>query len=77
MSAVCPSRMRALRHATWMIRANTCARGRNSRVDGCTSAVSDGGSNSSCSSSTATVTSNMKFPWVIMQPLGRPVVPEV
>ena len=46
-------------------------------MEGCTASVSGCGSNSSCSSSTATVTSNMKFPWVIMQPLGRPVVPEV
>ena len=34
-------------------------------------------SNSSCSSSTATPSSNMKFPWVSMQPLGLPVVPLV
>ena len=77
MSAEWPIRTRALTQPTWMIRANTWASGRNSSVDGCTSAVSDGGSNSSSSSSTATVSSNMKLPWVSMQPLGRPVVPEV
>ena len=40
-------------------------------------AVSAAGRTARRSSSTATVSSNMKLPWVSMQPLGRPVVPEV
>ena len=71
MSALWPSRTRALTAPTWMIRAKTWASGRKSRVE------ASSGSNSSCSSGTATPSSNMKLPWVSRQPLGRPVVPEV
>ena len=71
MSALWPIRTRCLTQPTWMIRANTCASGRNSSVEASSS------ENSSSSSSTATPSSNMKLPCVIMQPLGRPVVPEV
>jgi hypothetical protein len=52
------------------MRASTWASGRKRRVE--PSAVK-----SSSSSSTATASSNMKLPWVSMQPLGFPVVPEV
>ena len=71
MSELWPIRMRLLTLPTWMIRANTCASGRNSSVE------APSVSKSSCSSSTATPSSNMKLPWVSMQPLGRPVVPLV
>ena len=71
MSALCPSRDRDLTAPIWMIRANTCASGRKSSVE------ASSGSKSSCSSSTATPSSTMKLPCVSMQPLGRPVVPEV
>ncbi len=57
-----------------MIRAKTWASGRNSSVEA-PSPASDGANSSS--SSSATASSNMKLPWVSMQPFGRPVVPEV
>ena len=71
MSALWPSRTRLLTQPTWMIRANTCASGRNSRV------LASSSSNSSSRTPVATPSSNMKLPWVSMQPLGRPVVPDV
>ena len=71
MSALWPSRVRDLTQPTWMIRAKTWARGRKSSVE------APSVSKSRSSSSTATPSSNMKLPWVSMQPLGRPVVPEV
>jgi len=70
-SEECPILTRALTQPTWMMRANTCARGRNNSVE------APSASNSFSSSSTATVSSNMKLPCVSMQPFGRPVVPEV
>ena len=70
MSELWPIRTRCFTQPIWMIRANTCASGRNCSVE----APSE---NSSSSSSTPTPSSNMKLPCVIMQPLGRPVVPEV
>ena len=76
MSAEWPIRTRALTQPTWMIRANTCASGQEQQRGG-TLALLAGGANSASSSSMATVSSNMKLPWVSMQPLGRPVVPEV
>ena len=71
MSALWPSRTRAFTAPTWMTRANTWASGRKSSV------AESSGENSSSSSSTATPTSVIRLPWVIMQPLGGPVVPEV
>ena len=76
MSAEWPIRTRAFTQPTWMIRAKTWARGRNSSVEAPSPCSSDGAKSAS-SSSMATVSSNMKLPWVSMQPLGRPVVPEV
>ena len=58
-------------HPTWMIRAKTCAKGRKRRVE------ASSASKSISSSWIVTPSSNMKLPWVSMQPLGRPVVPEV
>ena len=71
MSPLCAIRVRDFTQPTWMIRAKTCASGRKSSVEA--SSVS----NSASSSGTATPSSTMKLPWVSMQPLGRPVVPEV
>ena len=71
MSALWPSRARDFTAPTWMIRAKTWASGRNSRVD------APSASNSRSSSATATVSSVWKLSWVSMQPLGRPVVPDV
>ena len=71
MSALWPSRVRDLMQPIWMIRAKTWASGRKSSVE------APSVSKSVSSSSTATPSSNMKLPWVSMQPLGRPVVPEV
>ena len=66
-----PSRVRVRMLPTWITRAKTWASGRNSRV------AASSSSNSSLSSTVATPSSNMKLPWVSMQPLGRPVVPDV
>src|SRR6266704_1904135 len=58
--------------ATWMILANECASGRNSRVDDPSML------NSSCSApSTAFRPPESRLRWVSSQPFGRPVVPEV
>ena len=77
MSWECPIRTRAFTQPTWMILANTWARGRNNSVEGSGTSAASGGAKSASRSSMATVSSNMKLPWVSMHPLGRPVVPEV
>ncbi len=60
--------------ATCTIRPKTCASGRKSRV----AASSPGLEWNTGSQRSMTVSaSNMKFAWVMTQPLGRPVVPEV
>ena len=74
MSALWPSRTRALTQPTWMIRAKTWASGRNSSVR---PRPRRRGEQLVAARATATPSSNMKLPWVSMQPLGRPVVPEV
>ena len=71
MSALWPILARLLTQPTWMMRAKTWASGRKSRVE------APSVSKRSASSSTATPSSNMKLPWVSMQPLGLPVVPLV
>ena len=55
----------------WMIRANTCASGRNSSV------LASSPLNIRVSTATALPASNSRFSWVSTQPLGRPVVPDV
>ena len=69
--AVWPTVVPALRQITWTARARTWASGRNIRVRawGC--------SRISGRNSTMFLATRAKFPWVISQPLGRPVVPEV
>ncbi len=54
-----------------MMRPNTCASGRNSRVE------ASGSSNTSGVAATMFAASKVKLPWVSSQPFGRPVVPEV
>ncbi|SCE46510.1 hypothetical protein GA0115235_12066 [Streptomyces sp. DpondAA-F4a] len=56
------------------MRPKTWASGRKSRV-----AASSPGfeRNTGCQRATMVSASNMKLAWVIMHPLGRPVVPEV
>ncbi len=76
MSEEWPSRTRAFTAPTSTMRAKTWASGRKSSVAGA-SLPSDAGSKSSGRSARTTVSSNMKLPWVSMQPLGLPVVPEV
>ena len=71
MSAACPRRARARMQPSWMSRPNTWAMGRNSSVD------EPGARKTSLSATTTLSTSNMRLPWVSMQPFGRPVVPEV
>jgi len=71
MSEEWPSRTRALMAPTWMMRAKTCASGRNSRVEAPST------SKSRCISSTETPSSCMKLPWLSSHPFGRPVVPDV
>jgi hypothetical protein len=61
-----PERMQA----TWMIRAKMCASGRKSSVR------SPSWKNSLAAASVCAQTQT-KLPWVITQPLGLPVVPEV
>ena len=76
-SAVWPSWPRAMTTPTSIIRANTCASGRNSRVEAFSSWKTF---DSVASASLALMTlaaSKRKFPWVSSQPLGRPVVPDV
>jgi len=58
-------------HPSWMIRPKTWASGRKSRVEAPWTEKSWG------MPATMLLTSNMKLPWVSMQPLGRPVVPDV
>jgi len=71
MSGVWPRRVRDVMQPIWMIRAKTCASGRNSSV------LRPSMLNRPSSESTTTPSSNMKLPWVSTQPFGRPVVPEV
>jgi hypothetical protein len=70
-SGTWPSRCWANTHPTSMTRAKMCASGRNSSVD------PSRWWNSAASARVTFSTSNRKFPWVISQPLGRPVVPDV
>ena len=72
MSAQCPSTMPASRQPTSMIRAKTCASGRNSSVLG--SAIWWIGASGPMN---ALRTTASRFSWVRSQPLERPVVPEV
>jgi hypothetical protein len=62
---------RFITQPTWMIRANTCASGRNSNV------LAPVVSNRPSRIFTAGPSSSWKFEWLILQPFGRPVVPEV
>ena len=71
MSAEWPSRTRFRTAPTWMIRAKTCASGRNNRVEASSS------SNSACELVGRADSSDRKLPCVSTQPFGRPVVPEV
>ncbi|CNG80012.1 Uncharacterised protein [Mycobacterium tuberculosis] len=57
--------------ATSISRANTCASGRNSSVELPSTATS------AIAPCTALRAVDTRFPWVISQPFGRPVVPEV
>ena len=55
-----------------MIRAKTCASGRNSRVEAVPEAFS-----AASGPMNVFLTAASRFSWVSSQPLGRPVVPEV
>ena len=72
MSEQCPRMMPASRQPTSMIRAKTCASGRNSSV-----LASDVSWIAASGPMNALRTSASRFSWVSSQPLGRPVVPEV
>ena len=71
-SPQCPSTIPPSMQPTSMIRAKTCASGRNSSVPGFSipATMASGPRN-------ALRTSDSRFSWVSAQPLGRPVVPEV
>ena len=71
-SPQCPSTIPASMQPTSMIRAKTCASGRNSSVPGSSVPVkfTSGPRN-------ALRTAASRLWWVSSQPLGRPVVPEV
>lgn len=73
-SGWCPSFTRPRSAAISTMRPKTCASGRKSRV-----AASSPGleRNTGCQRATMVSASNMKLAWVMTQPLGRPVVPEV
>ena len=71
MSLEWPIRAVASTQRTWMNRANTCARGRNSSVDAPSARTTE------ASDSQVFSARSLKLPWVSSQPFGRPVVPEV
>ena len=71
MSAEWPRRTPARMQPSWIARPNTWATGRKSSVD------EPGARKTSGRPQTTLSTSNMKFLWVSVQPLGRPVVPDV
>ena len=71
-SAQCPSTTPASMQPTSMIRAKTCASGRNSSVPASSVPVK-----SASGPRNALRTAASRFSWVSSQPLGRPVVPEV
>ncbi len=52
-------------------RPSTCASGRNNTV------FAPGSFTTGCVVATNVRTTNIRFSWVITQPLGRPVVPDV
>ena len=56
------------------MRPKTCASGRNSRVEASSPRLEW---NTGSQRVTIVSASNMKFAWLMTQPLGRPVVPEV
>jgi hypothetical protein len=69
-----PKRTRPRIAATCTIRPKTCASGRNSRVAASSPFLEW---NTGSQRSMTVSASYMKLPWLITQPLGRPVVPEV
>ena len=69
-SLVCPSTVPDSMQPISITRPKTWASGMNSSVDALAS-------NRSGTPSTVLSTSKRRFEWVRMQPLGRPVVPEV
>ena len=73
MSPVCARCTRLCTAASWMERARMCASGRKCSVRVCSLNTSS----RTPSAAQTLCTSASRFAWLIAQPLGRPVVPEV